>query len=160
MLFIISGVFKEACPYVTLDKRGTMSSEPEQDARIRELADIIFARIAEDIRGAAEELGRQDSPMHGWGSLREASEAELQELGLSLRESEAFAAFSARIEAVQRIVDSAVEEWGSQREMSAEEVRQTGDQALRIAAPKLYQMFGIDMPSSCGIPRTDRRQDN
>jgi hypothetical protein len=137
-----------------------MSSEPEQDARIQELADIIFSRIAEDMRGAAEELGRPDSPMHGWGSLREASPAQLQELGMSLRESEAWAAFRARMEAVQRIVDSTVEEWGNQREMSAEEVRQIGDQALRIAAPKLYQMFGIDMPGSCEIPRTDSRQDN
>lgn len=137
-----------------------MSSEPEQDARIQELADIIIPRIAEGMRGAAEELGRPDSPMHGWGSLPEKSPAELQELGMSLRESEAFAAFSARLEAVQRIVDGAVEEWGGQQEMPAEEVRRMGDQAFRIAAPKLYQMFGIDMPSSCEIPRTGRRQDD
>src|ERR1035441_5295345 len=129
-----------------------MSSESEQDARVQELADVIIPRIAGAMRGAAEELRRQDSPMQGWGTaLREAkSPAELdrvsQELGMSLRESEAGAAFSARIEAVQRIVDSVVEEWGSQREMSAEEVRQIGDQALRIVATKLYQMFGVEIP--------------
>jgi hypothetical protein len=160
MLFVISGVFKEACPYVTLDERRGNEYEPEQDSRIRELADIIFPRIAEEMRGAAEELGRPDSPMHGWGSLREKSPAELQELGMSLSESDAFAAFSARLEAVQRIVDSAVEEWGSQREMPAEEVRQIQDQALRMTAPMLYQMFGIDMPGSCEIPHTGRRQDS
>lgn len=98
--------------------------------------------------------------MHGWGSLREKSPAELQELGMSLRESDAFAGFSARLEAVQRIVDGAVEEWGSQRGMPTEEVRQIGDQALRMTAPMIYQMFGVDMPSSCETPRTDRRQDS
>jgi hypothetical protein len=137
-----------------------MSSEPKQDSRIRELADIIFPRIAEEMRGAAEELGRPDSPMHGWGNLREKSPAELQELGMSLCESDAFAAFSARLEAVQRIVDGAVEERGSQREMPTEEVRQIRDQVLRMTAPMLYQMFDIDMPSSCEIPRTGRRQDS
>jgi hypothetical protein len=137
-----------------------MSSESEQDARVQELADVIISRIAGAVRGAAEELRRQDSPMHGWGTaLREAkSPAELdrvsQELGMSLRESEAGAAFSARIEAVDRIVDSVVEEWGIQREMSAEEVRQIADQALRIVATKLYQMFGVE------IPPADRKQDN
>ena len=141
------------------EKRTAMSSESEQDARVQELADVITPRIAEAMREAAEELGRQDSPMQEWGTaLGEAkSPADLrrvsQELGVSLRESETGAAFSARIEAVNRIVDSAVEEWRSQREMSAEEVRQIRDQALRIVATKTYQMFGIE------IPPTDRRQD-
>ena len=104
------------------------------------------------MRGAAEELRRQDSPMQGWGTaLREAkSPAELdrvsRELGMSLRESEVGAAFLARVEAVDRIVDSVVEEWGSQREMPAEEVRQIADQALRIVATKMYQMFGVEIP--------------
>jgi hypothetical protein len=46
------------------------------------------------------------------------------------------------------------EEWGSQREMSAEEVRQIGDQALRIVATKMYQMFGVE------ISPAGRKQDN
>ena len=136
-----------------------MSGEPEQYARFQELADVITPRIAGAMREAAEELGRQDSPMQGWGTaLREAkSPADLrrvsQELGVSLRESETGAAFGARMEAVNRIVDSAVEEWGSQREMPAEEVRQIRDQALRIVTTKIYQMFGIEIPpaDSCSI---------
>jgi hypothetical protein len=134
------------------EKEKTMSGESEQDARVQELADVIIPRIAGAMRGAAEELRRPDSPMQGWGTaLREAkSPAELdrvsQELGMSLRESETGAAFLARIEAVDRIVDSVVEEWGSQREMSAEEVRQIADQAERIVATKLYQMFGVEIP--------------
>src|ERR1039457_3249377 len=136
-----------------LDEKGKiMSSEPEQDARVQELADVIIPRIAGAMRGAAEELRRQDSPMQGWGTaLREAkSPAELdrvsRELGMSLRESEVGAAFLARVEAVDRIVDSVVEEWGSQREMPAEEVRQIADQALRVVATKMYQMFGVEIP--------------
>ena len=129
-----------------------MSSESEQDARVQELADVITPRIAGAMRGAVEELGRQDSPMQGWGTALGGakSPADLrrvsQELGVSLRESEAGAAFSAQIEAVYRIVDSVAEEWGSQREMSAEEVRQIRDQALRIVATRIYQMFGIEIP--------------
>jgi hypothetical protein len=30
--------------------------------------------------------------------------------------------------------------------MSAEEVRQIADQALRIVATKMYQMFGVEIP--------------
>jgi hypothetical protein len=95
--------------------------------------------------------------MQGWATaLGEAkSPADLgrvsQELGVSLRESETGAAFSARIEAVHRIVDSVVEEWGSQREMPAEEVRQIRDQALRIAATKIYRMFGIEIPPRVAV---------
>lgn len=137
------------------ERRG---SEPERDARIQELADLIVPRIAEELRGAAEELGRPDSPMNEWGNLQDASPARLRELGLSLRESEAGAAFSARIEAVQSIIDGVVQEWAGQREMPADEVRRIGDEAIGIAAPKLYQMFGIDMPSSCAVPRADGMQ--
>lgn len=136
-----------------------MSGEPEEDARVQELADVITSRIAGPMREAAEVLGGQDSPMQGWATaLREAkSPADLrrvsQELGVSLRESETGAEYRARIEAVYRIVDSVVEEWRSQGEISAGEVRQIRDQALRIAATKLHQMFGIKIPpaDSCSI---------
>lgn len=136
-----------------------MSSERGQDARVQELVDLIIPRIAGDMRGAVEELGRQDSPMQGWATaLEEAkSPADLrrvsQQLGVQLRESEAGAAFSARIETVDRIIDSVAEEWRSQREMSAEEARPIRDQALRIVTTKLYQMFGIEIPpeDTCSI---------
>lgn len=134
-----------------------MSGEPEEDARAQELADVILPRVAGAMREAVEELGRQDSPMQEWAALREASPGDLrrvsQDLGMSLRESETGRAFRARMEAVNRVVDSAVEEWRIQREMSAEEMRQIRDQALRIVAAEFYQMFGIEIhpTDSCSI---------
>lgn len=140
-----------------------MNSESEQDARVRELADVITPRLAEAIRGELEgpgqDLFQQGSPMQRLvGDLQgAATPAEqlriVQQSGVeAFRESEPGAAFIARSEAVERSLGSLIEEWGEQRGIPAAEARQMGDRSLKIAARRVYQEFGIDPPEACPAP--------
>lgn len=140
-----------------------MNSESEQDARVQELADVITPRLAEAIRGEVEGL-RQNFFQPGSPYLKLVADLQgattlaeqlriVRESGVQpFRESEAGAAFIVRSEAIERSIDSLIEEWGEQRGIPSAEVRPIGNRSRMIAEQRVYQEFGIDPPKACPVP--------